>query len=99
MAQFDVYEVRSTGGLAVNCQSDLLGAIATCLIVPLIPPSEAKWTMPRLAPIVQFSGIDYVLATPLAAGVRTSELRGPIGSLTEHRHLIIGAFDLVLTGV
>ena len=99
MPQFDVYEVRSTGGLAINCQSDLLGEIATRLIVPLIPPTEATWAMPRIAPVVQFQGTDYVLATPLAAGVRTSELRGPIGSLAGHRHLIIGAFDLVLTGV
>lgn len=99
MAQFDVYEIRSTGGIAINCQSDLLGDIATCLIVPLIPRAEANWTMPRLAPVVQFNGNDYVLATPLVAGVRTNELRGPIGSLAAHRHDIIGAFDLLLTGV
>jgi toxin CcdB len=99
MARFDVYELRSSGGLAVDVQADLLGELRTRLIVPLLDGEEADWPFPRLAPRLDWQGKMLTVATPFMSGVPLAELRGPVGSLVEHEYTIAGAIDLLLAGV
>lgn len=99
MAQFDVYEVRSTGGLAVDVQSDLLSHLRTRLIIPLLEGEESDWPMRRLAPRLEVEGRKVTLGTPFMIGVPLSELNGPVGSLSSHNFEIMAAIDFLLTGV
>ena len=99
MPQFDVHAMRSTDALAVNCQSDLLDSLETRLIIPLLRSHDVPWSFPRLAPLIRFQDEEYVLATPLAAAVHKSELRDAVGTLAEHRLTIVGAMDLLVSGI
>ena len=99
MAQFDIYEVRSTGGFAVDVQSDLLNHLRTRLIIPLLEGDESDWPMRRLAPRLEVEGRTATLGTPFMIGVPLSELNGPVGSLSSHGYEIMDAIDLLLTGI
>lgn len=99
MARFDVYELRSTGGLVVDVQADLLDHLKTRVVIPLLQGKEADWPMPRLAPKIEFRQSVWSLATPFIIGVPVRELQGPVGSVTEHEYTISLALDLLLSGV
>ena len=98
MGQFDVY--RSINGeLLLDCQSEVLGYLATRLVVPLLPVANAPDPRPRLNPVFEIQGERYAMITQFAAAVRSSELRQKVITLRDYRLDIIGAFDMALTGV
>jgi toxin CcdB len=99
MARFDVYEVRSTGGLAVDVQADLLEHLKTRVVLPLVDGPDGEWAMPRLTPKILFRGKNWTLGTPFIIGVPIRELAGPIGSVADQEYPISLAIDLLLTGV
>lgn len=99
MARFDVYEIRSTGGWAVDVQADFLAHLKTRVIVPLLQGEEADWPMPRLSPKILFNSKIWSLGTPFMTGVPLRELNGPVGSVVDHEDQIGIALDLLLTGV
>ena len=98
MAQFDVY--RGTHGeLLVDCQSDALGHLGTRIVAPLIPIDKAPERRVRLNPVFDVDGERYAMVTQFATAVRTGELRQHVTHLGNYRFDIIGAFDMLLTGV
>lgn len=99
MARFDVYELRSTGGLVVDVQADLLGHLKTRVVIPLLQGKEADWPMPRLAPKIEFQQSVWSLGTPFIIGVPVRELKGPVGSVAKQDYSIALALDLLLSGV
>jgi toxin CcdB len=99
MARFDVYQVRSTGNLAVDVQADLLEHLKTRAVVPLLQGPESDWSMPRMTPKIIFDGGSWTLGTPFITGVPLRELSGPLGSLVDQEYVIGSALDLLLTGV
>lgn len=98
MAQFDVYRGRQDE-LLLDCQSDALAYLGTRLVAPLIPIERAPERRPRLNPVFEIDGADYSMVTQHAAAVHASELRAKVTDLDRHRFDIIGAFDMLLTGV
>lgn len=99
MARFDVYSVRSTGGIAVDVQANLLEHLRTRIVIPLLGVPEADWSMPRLTPAIKFEGTTWTLGTPFMIGVPVRELAGPIGSVADQEYPIALAIDLILAGV
>lgn len=99
MARFDVYELRSTAGLVVDVQVDLLEHLMTRVVIPLLRGAEADWPMPRLAPKIIFSRTDWTLGTPFIIGVPVRELIGPVGTVADQEYPISLALDLLFTGV
>lgn len=99
MARFDLYEVRSTGGLAVDVQADLLDHLSTRLVIPLLRGPEAAWGIPRLAPQIEVDSTLYTLGTPFMIGVPLKELNGPVGTLSKYEYQISEAVDVLLSGV
>lgn len=98
MAQFDVFR-GTEGELLLDCQSDALAHLGTRLVVPLLPIERAPERRPRLNPIFDIDGTSYSMVTQHAAAIRVGELRNKVTGL-ERRHFdIIGAFDMLLTGV
>lgn len=95
MARFDVYELAG-GGLAINCQANLLGDIATRLVVPLMPLGEGPPPNPKLNPQFDVDGERLVMTTQFATSVRVRELRKRVSSL-DHEYLrIISAIDVLI---
>lgn len=97
MARFDVYGLRG-GGLALDCQADLLSVLKTRFVVPLLPKADAPPPAERLNPIFHFAGADYVMATQFAATVAVEELADLRGSLRREEFAISNALDMLLTG-
>jgi len=98
VTQFDVYRRRNGRGLLLDCQADLLSALNTRLVVPLLPRDSAPKPADRLNPIFTVAGAEMVMLTQFAAAVRMEELGERIGSLAEHRYTITNALDLMITG-
>ena len=100
MAQFDVHELRAEPTLVVSIQSDLIGStLDSSLVIPLFDPADARWPFARLTPRLQFRGRTCLLATPLMVGLPKSEMKSPVGSLSEYGYEIMNAIDFLLTGV
>lgn len=97
MAQFDVHRLAD-GGLVVDCQANRFGKIASRVVAPLVPISEAPDRQPRLNPAFEIDGEQHALMTQFATALRSTELRATNRSLAAHRLEIIGAFDVLLTG-
>ena len=98
MAQFDVHRAAN-GTLLVDCQADSLSHLNTRLVVALLPVAEAPPATDRLHPILMVDGNAYVLAVQTTASIPVRELSRPTGSLAADRYTIVGAVDLLLTGV
>ncbi|QMW23507.1 CcdB family protein [Sandaracinobacteroides saxicola] len=98
MAQFDVFRLDADT-MVVDVQSDFHEGLRSRLTVPVqevdVAGHRAKT---RLNPIVVMNGQNFVVMTEWAASVPDGLLRQPVGSLADHRDVIIGAFDMLLTG-
>lgn len=104
MAQLTVYRNKNarTKGIfpfLVDVQSDLLDDLQTRVVIPLTKATAlTKKPVDRLMPILKFENEPYVLMTPQLAGIGSKELGAATGSLAEHRGIILGAMDFLLTG-
>ncbi len=105
MPQYDVYRNRNPATRAaipflLDIQSDLLDALATRVVVPLAhQPADAAPAIARLMPEFEVEGRRVVLVTPQLAGVSRTVLGARVASLAEHRHTIVAALDVLVTGV
>lgn len=97
MGQFDVH--RLADGLVLDCQSDLLSHLASRLVVPLIPKSDAPTPVRRLNPVFRIEGVDHVMMTETSAAVRTKQLGPVVASLAHRSFEITNAFDVLISGV
>lgn len=98
MAQFDVFRTAN-GELLVDCQSEAFGNLATRLTIPLVERDRAPELRVRLNPVFDLAGGSYALMTQFATAIRSSELRTKVDTLADRRFDIIGAVDMLLTGV
>lgn len=105
MAQFDVYRNASpaTKGRVpylLDVQSDLLSVFSTRVVVPLVAPEVVGGRgAERLNPVFTIARSRVVMLTTELAGVPRSVLGAKVGTLAAHRVEILGALDVLLTGV
>jgi toxin CcdB len=99
MARFDVHRRRDGGGYLLDCQADLLSDLSTRFVVPLLPPDTAPKPAVRLNPLLDVGGESHVMVTQFAAAVLKSELGERVDNRREDAEQIIGALDLLITGV
>ena len=97
MAQFDVRRLGSD--LVVECQSDLLSALNTRLVVPLIPREIAPKAARRFNPVFLINGRDYAMDTQFAGAVEERELGAVVASLRDRSFEITDALDVLISGV
>lgn len=102
MAQFDVFK-NTRGGtfpLLLDVQSGTLGGLASRVVVPLSTlKRHGSRPITRLNPIAKIGGVDYVLVFQELAAIPASALGTHVGSLAGRRAELIGALDLLFTGV
>jgi toxin CcdB len=96
--QFEIF--RPAGNvLVVVIQSDLLEAMQTRVVAPLLPAGAAGQPMSGLNPSLVVDGQSFVLMPQLAATLTLAELGRPVGSLAAARDSIVRAVDILLSGV
>ena len=98
MAQFDVHRLGRDGGLVIDCQSELLSAFSTRLVVPLTPRDGIE-PVARLNPIFTIHGEDYVMRTQFASTLERRALGEVVASLEERSFEIVGAIDMLISGI
>lgn len=105
MAQFTVYRnpnpaTRSRLPLLLDIQSPLLDELATCVVVPLAPAARHKpAAIGRLMPSLLIDNVRYVMITPQLAGVPRKALGPAVSEVSAQRAEIVGALDLLFTGI
>ena len=105
MAQFDVYRNASPATRAripylLDVQSDLLGTLATRIVVPLCRPEVLSGKpAERLNPAFEVDGRRLFMLTPELAGVSRKALGERVANLASERASIIAALDLAITGI
>ena len=99
MPQFDVHRLANRPGLVVDCQSDLFEHLDTRFVIPLSPRDRAPPPASRLNPVFVIDGGDQVLLTQGALTVHRRELGSFVATLANRRLDIIGAIDILITGV
>lgn len=102
MAQFDIH--RNAAGAfppyLVCLSNDLLAAMATIVVAPLVPLAEVGHRpLPKFCPIVEVDGETCVLMTLELAGVSPRVLGPRIATLADRRNEIIAALDFLFTGI
>jgi len=86
--------------LLLDVQSDLLEPLNTRVVVPLSLAAPARTrAMQALTPKLPVAGKEYVMVTPQLAGISMRELGALVDTLSSERAKIIGALDLLITGI
>jgi toxin CcdB len=98
MARFDLYAGLGAGdGYVVDVQADLLDALTTRVVVPVLPRAAVQ-VIRDLNPIVRLDDEDFAVMTQELAAVPRRDLRRKVGSLSDRRDDITRALDVLLTG-
>jgi toxin CcdB len=103
--QFDVFEnpsprMRDVYPYLVDVQSDLLGSLATRMVVPLAVTTLAANALPHLlCPVITVNDKPLMLVPFEAAPLDKRLLRTKITSVRERSYEIIAAMDSVLSGI
>lgn len=103
MSRFDVRAnlnkaSRARVPLLLEVQADLLGALGTRLVVPLVPASEYGPPAARLNPVFRLGPRNYVMDTAAMAAVSTKLLGPRSASLAARSAEILDAIDFLISG-
>jgi len=105
MSQFTVYAnknsaTRTTYPYLLSVQNDLLSALSTTLVIPLIPTALAEpFQLTKLNPDVTVEGKQFVLMTQDMASISKAELSHVVSNLSNDRDRITAAIDLLFFGI
>lgn len=104
MAQFDVYrnpvdDQSDAIPYVLDIQADLLEHLNSRVVVPLIRADLVVPPIPRLNPRFVVANGSVFMATTLIGGLPVSSLREVITNLGDRREDIIGAIDMLVSGV
>jgi len=103
--QFDVYRnpssrMREQYPFVVDIQSDLLGSLATRMVVPLAISQLASSDVPRsLCPVFQVQGLQLMLLPFEAAPIPKSLLKTDVQSVKRFASEIVAAMNAVMSGI
>ena len=104
MGQFDVYPnpADSADGelpFVLDVQSALLEQLSVRVVIPLVRADVVDPPLPGLNPGFHVEDRDVVMATTLIGGLPARSLRDPLTNLGDHRLEIVGAIDMLITGI
>lgn len=104
MAQFDIYRNRNTATRRIapyllEVQSDLLAALESRVVVPLVIAARLGRPAKGLNPRFTIDGVKLLMATPEIAGVSNNVLGRKISSAQSRRREIMAALELLFIGI
>jgi len=85
----------------VDIQNDLLGDLNSRVVIPLSPyNARNKTDAKQLCPIIKIDGKgSFVLLTHQITSIPKSTLKTKVASLENYRYEILGAIDMLLSGI
>jgi toxin CcdB len=103
--QFDVHRnpsprMREQYPFVVDVQSDLLGSLATRMVVPLAITQSGSGDVPRsLCPVLQVQGLQLMLLPFEAAPIPKSLVKTNVQSMKRFASETVAAMDAVMRGI
>lgn len=99
MARFDIHQIR--GGVALDCQADILERMPTRFVVPLEAIEPSLIISDQLNPRFRLDGDEVVMVTQLAGTLRKRDLGRRVGCLTDEgdQRAVQRALEMLTTGV
>lgn len=98
MARYDVYAIPGEDYLFLDVQADIVDALPTRVVIPLIKPDGMVKPVPKLHPVFVVDDQPYILATHLVSAIPVSVLSRRVASLPDKHDAIIKAIDLLFSG-
>lgn len=103
MAQFDVYrnnnpKTQKAVPYLLDVQADVLAALATRVVVPLVTLSAMGKPAKDLNPQFKIRRTAVVMSTAQLAGIDKQDLGAKVASLKEQRETVLAAVDFLLSG-
>ena len=83
----------------LDVQTNLLTELSTRVVVPLVRAGSFGRRAGRLHPVFLVGGQEVVMATHLIAAIRQNSLGVCVASLLDQRDTIVGAIDVLWSGV
>jgi len=105
MEQFTLYKNENKGSKKaypyfVDVQSDLLGELNSRIVIPLSSQKALNnINAKKLCPVIEINDTAFVLLTHQMTSVPSTALKKKITTLEQYRYDILGAIDLLLTGI
>lgn len=98
MARFDVYPNPGGAGYLLDVQSDLLDALNTRVVVPLLPVDQAPRAARHLNPAFEVENKPVVMVTQFLAAIPAIELKSPVCGLQSAQDEIRAALHFLFVG-
>ncbi|MFN3830802.1 MAG: CcdB family protein [Allorhizobium sp.] len=98
MARFHVHRIGNDGSLALDLQSNLLDALTTRVVVPVVPIGEVANLIPPLNPRLTIDGETFAMLTQFIPTVPISVVGPSIADLSSRADEITGATDFLFQG-
>ena len=105
MEQFTLYQNENKNSKKaypyfVDVQSDLLSDLNSRIVIPLSAQETLnKLNAKKLCPIIKVGEDTFILLTHQMTSVPRAALKKEVTSLEHYRYEILGAIDLLLTGI
>lgn len=109
MKQFGLYanqdkDTNQAYPYFVDVQNDLLTALKSRIVIPIIAAEKSKSARANLypqnlCPAVEIGRKEYVLMTHQMTSVPVQMLKSDEGSLSQYRDEIVAAIDFLVTGI
>lgn len=105
MAQLDYYRnpdpnTNKWAPYFVDLQHEMLSDLKTRIMAPLVElPTNYSQALTRANPVVKIDGQNLLLSVTEMGAVSLTELGEPIGKLDVERETVLGAIDLLFTGI
>ena len=98
MSRYDVYKAAAGRGFLLDIQSDLLEALNTRVVVPMMPLRIAPKPADRLNPVFLINQKDHVMVTQFLSAVPIAMLGPPIVNIAQFQGQITSAIDMLTQG-
>ncbi|MES9875311.1 MAG: CcdB family protein [Candidatus Sedimenticola sp. PURPLELP] len=105
MAQFSLYKNEDSASndtypYFIDVQNPLVSDLNSRLVIPLSSHSTLNNTdAKRLCPVIHLDEGDFVLLTHQMTSVPSSILKSEVTSLDNYRYEILGAIDMLISGI
>jgi len=105
MTQFALYKNEDSASddtypYFIDIQNSLLSDLNSRLVIPLSPHATLNHTdAKKLCPVIHLDEGDFVLLTHQMTSVPSSILKTEVTSLESSRYEILGAIDMLISGI
>jgi toxin CcdB len=98
MARFHIHRIKGRDSLVMDLQADLLDAIETRIVAPVVPVGRIGAIFVKLSPRVEIDGKPHYILIPSMASVSKRLLGESVLDMSHRQDEITAATDFLFQG-